>query len=69
LQEEKEMTMCEANAYLIEGEQENLVLAAVDKVEPQDEGLRLVNIYGEQKFINARIHALSLVEHKILLRV
>ena len=63
------MTMCEANAYLIEGEQENLVLAAVDKVEPQDEGLRLVNIYGEQKFINARIHALSLVEHKILLRV
>ncbi|MBT8338555.1 MAG: CooT family nickel-binding protein [Desulfatitalea sp.] len=60
--------MCEANAYLVNGDREELVMASVDKVEHDDGGLRLVNIFGEQKFIEARIEALSLVEHKILLR-
>ncbi|MEJ2039744.1 MAG: CooT family nickel-binding protein [Desulfosarcinaceae bacterium] len=61
--------MCEANAYLVENDHEELIMASVDKVDPEEDGLRLVNIYGEQKFIKARIHALSLVDHKILLRV
>lgn len=60
--------MCEANAYLIEGDSEQLVMESVDKVEPQDNGLRLVNIFGEQKFVHAAVHALSLVDHKILLK-
>lgn len=59
--------MCEANAYVIEGDQEQLIMEAVDKVEPEETGLRLVNIFGEQKFISARIESLSLVDHKILL--
>jgi predicted RNA-binding protein len=61
--------MCEANAYLVDGETEELVMEMVDKVEPEEQGLRLVNIFGEQKFISASIQALSLVDHKILLRV
>ena len=60
--------MCEANAYLVEGGKEQLIMESVDKVEPEDTGLRLVNIFGEQKFVQARIDALSLVDHKILLR-
>ncbi|MFZ1983156.1 MAG: CooT family nickel-binding protein [Desulfatitalea sp.] len=61
--------MCEANAYLVEeGKQEQLIMESVDRVEPDAEGLCLVNIFGEQKFIKARIHALSLVDHKILLK-
>jgi predicted RNA-binding protein len=61
--------MCEANAYLREGESEQLIMESVDKVEPEEEGLRLVNIFGEQKFIKARIEALSLVDHRIVLRL
>ena len=60
--------MCEANAYLVEGGQEQLIMESVDKVEPEEGGLRLVNIFGEQKFIQARISALSLVDHKVLLQ-
>ena len=60
--------MCEANAYLVEDGAERLIMESVDKVEPESGGLRLVNIFGEQKFIQARIDALSLVDHKILLR-
>ncbi len=61
--------MCEANAYLVDEDSEELFMEMVDKVEPQERGLRLVDIYGEQKFIDASIQALSLVDHKILLRV
>jgi predicted RNA-binding protein len=37
-------------------------------VEPEEDGLRLVNIFGEQKFVQAAVYALSLVDHKILLK-
>ncbi len=61
--------MCEANAFLLEeGKPEQLIMESVDRVEPDEAGLRLVNIFGEQKFVKAHIHALSLVDHKILLR-
>ena len=61
--------MCEANAYLIEGDETKLIMEAVDTVEPEEEGIKLVSIFGDQKFLKARIHALSLVEHKIYLKV
>lgn len=60
--------MCEANAYLVNGDDNQLVMEAVDVVEPGEDGLRLVNIFGEQKFLDATIHSLSLVDHKIYLK-
>jgi predicted RNA-binding protein len=60
--------MCEANAYIIRNGQEVLVMEAVDKIEPEDDGLRLVNVFGDQKFLHARIDALSLVNHKVFLK-
>jgi predicted RNA-binding protein len=43
-------------------------MEAVDTIEPQEEGLQLVSIFGEQKFLKARIHSLSLVDNKVYLR-
>ena len=60
--------MCEANAYIIRDGEEELVMEAVDKIEPEDDGLRLVNVFGDQKFLHARIDDLSLVNHKIFLK-
>ncbi len=60
--------MCEADAYIVHGDAEQLFMKSVDKIEPEDGGLRLVNIYGEQKFVQASIHTLALVEHRILLK-
>jgi len=60
--------MCEANAYLIEEDQDHLIMEAVDTVEPEDDGLKLTNIFGEQKFIKAHIYSLSLVDHKVYLK-
>jgi predicted RNA-binding protein len=60
--------MCEADAYLIAGDEKELVMKAVDIIEPEEDGLRLISIFGDQKFLNASIHALSLVDHKIFLK-
>ncbi|MBL7178629.1 MAG: CooT family nickel-binding protein [Pseudomonadota bacterium] len=60
--------MCEANAYLIKGDDKILVMEAVDTVEPEEDGIRLISIFGDQKFLKARIHALALVDHNIFLK-
>jgi predicted RNA-binding protein len=60
--------MCEANAYLIEDDEPKLIMEAVDTVEPEEDGIKLVSIFGDQKFIKARIHSLSLVDHKVFLK-
>ena len=61
--------MCEASAYLLEKGESRLIMESVDTVRPEadGDGIRLVNIFGEQKFLKARIHSLSLVDHKIFL--
>ena len=59
--------MCEATAYIMKNGQEELLLADVDIVEPEGDGLRLVNILGEQRVVKAVIHSLNLVNHRVIL--
>jgi predicted RNA-binding protein len=59
--------MCEANAYMVAGEDQELVMEAVDTITPDPGGIRLTSIFGDQKILKARIHSLSLVDHKIFL--
>jgi predicted RNA-binding protein len=60
--------MCEANAYLLENKTETLLMESVDRVEPEDGGILIVSIFGEQKFIKGHIHSLSLVDHKVYIQ-
>jgi predicted RNA-binding protein len=60
--------MCEANAYLLKNDNEELIMEAVDKIEPDENGVRLISIFGEQKFIDGQIHAMSLVDHKVFIK-
>lgn len=60
--------MCEADAYLLADGDETLIMESVDDVSPEGDGLKLVNIFGEQKFLRATIHSLSLVDHKVFLQ-
>jgi predicted RNA-binding protein len=60
--------MCEANAYLLKEGKEELILEAVDILEQAEEGkIRLANIFGEQKVLDAKLKRMSLVNHKIVL--
>ncbi|MFZ5570965.1 MAG: CooT family nickel-binding protein [Thermodesulfobacteriota bacterium] len=60
--------MCEANAYLMNEKGNQLIMESVDTVSPEGDGVRLVSIFGEQKFIKARIHSLALVDHNVYLQ-
>ena len=46
----KERNMCEASAYLLGDSEPTLVMEAVDTIDPEKKGIRLINIFGEQKF-------------------
>jgi predicted RNA-binding protein len=59
--------MCEANAYLTDGENDVLFMESVDTIEPYENGLKLVDIFGKQKFIQAKIKNMALLNHRILL--
>ena len=59
--------MCEANAYISKGDEEELILKSVDLVKPQDDGdILLVDIFGTQKIIRGKLKQMNLVDHKIL---
>ena len=60
--------MCEANAYLLKGNEHTLIMEAVDTIEPQEDGIRLISIFGEHKFLKAQIHSLSLVDNEVYLK-
>lgn len=59
--------MCEANAYLKDGEKEELFMVSVDTIEPYEDGLKLTDIFGKQMFIKARIKDMTLLNHRIVL--
>ena len=60
--------MCEQNVYLMNGDDEKLIMEAADTVKPEGDGLLLTNIFGEQKVVKARIYALYLNDSKVILK-
>ena len=59
--------MCEANAYMIQNDQETLLMESVDLVEPEPDGtFRLVGIFGDQITVKAKLKRMNLVDHRIV---
>ena len=59
--------MCEANAYMLQDDKENLILESVDLVRPRDDGgFLLVDIFGTQKIVQGRLKQMNLVDHRII---
>jgi predicted RNA-binding protein len=59
--------MCEADAFLLGAGGEERLLENVDEVEVRGEEIRLVNIFGEQKILRAKLRSYHSGERKILL--
>jgi len=59
--------MCEANAYILRDGKEEKLLENVDELRVEGEEVKMINIFGEQKTVRARIRAYSNAERKILL--
>ena len=59
--------MCESNAYILKDGVEEPIFENVDYLEEIDGTVKMVNLFGEEHIIKARIKTLSLVDHKIIL--
>lgn len=60
--------MCEAAVFLDkEGELEK-VMDDVVEVKPEEDKLLLVDVFGEQRLVSARISRVELMDHRIILR-
>jgi predicted RNA-binding protein len=58
--------MCEANAYWMKDDQEELIMESVDQITPEGENnWELIGIFGDRKHIKGRISGMRLVEHKV----
>lgn len=60
--------MCEAHAYLLRNNTEDKILESVDLVEFEGDEVKLVNIFGEQKILKARLSRYDGRQGKIVFR-
>jgi len=58
--------MCEAHAFILKDGEEEKILENVDLVEVGEGTVRLVNIFGEQKILKARLRLYKNREQKLL---
>jgi len=59
--------MCQSNAYLVQGDREELLAEDAVLIKPEGEKTLLTGIFGERKLIDAKIKAIDLLHHKIIL--
>ncbi|RLA96101.1 MAG: RNA-binding protein [Deltaproteobacteria bacterium] len=60
--------MCQSTAYLIKDGKEEEFLTDIASIVPEEGRIRLVNLFGEEKVVEAEIEEINLLEHRILLR-
>lgn len=59
--------MCEAHAFILNEGKEEKLLENVDELQVDGDSIRLVNIFGEQKIVKAKVKSYHNQESKILL--
>ena len=59
--------MCESSAYLIQDGKEELILENVEELYTEGNTVKIVNLFGDQKSVDAEIKHISFVDNKIIL--
>ena len=59
--------MCEAHAFILNEGKEEKLMENVDELEVEGDTIRMVNIFGEQKIVKAKVRSYHNRESKILL--
>ncbi|MGD8387361.1 MAG: CooT family nickel-binding protein [Desulfobacteraceae bacterium] len=59
--------MCESSVFVLKNGIEERIMESVDLLENEGDEIRLVDIFGEEKRIKARIKRFALVNHRIVL--
>jgi len=59
--------MCEAHAFILNQDKEEMFLENVDQVDIEGDEVRMINIFGEQKTIKAKIKSYNGTKNRIVL--
>jgi len=59
--------MCEAHAFILKEDGEEMLLENVDLLEVEGDEIRMINIFGEQKILKARIKSYDASKSRIML--
>jgi len=59
--------MCEASAYVIQDGKEELILENVDELHKEGDTIKMTNLFGDQKVLEAQVKMISFVDNKIIL--
>jgi predicted RNA-binding protein len=59
--------MCQATVYLIEGDQEELVMREVTRLVPVEGGVRLETFFEEPRFVAGRVDQIDFLRHTVRL--
>jgi predicted RNA-binding protein len=61
--------MCQSNAYFSSNNNEELILEDVAKIELLDDNkIRLVSLFGEEKEVEGSLEEVNLLSHKIFIK-
>lgn len=59
--------MCEANAFLVNGGEEILLMETVTTIRPEGEEVVLTDLFGAQKRIHGRIREVNLTTDRVII--
>ncbi len=59
--------MCEARVYLEKKGNLEEIMSNVVTIKPEQGKLVLKDLFGEQKFVNAEVKEIKLLDHKVIL--
>ena len=60
--------MCEAVVFINRGGDLEKVMDDVVELKPEGEKLLLIDVFGEQKLVSARISEVELMDHRVILK-
>ncbi|RJQ31342.1 MAG: CooT family nickel-binding protein [Actinobacteria bacterium] len=59
--------MCEAHVFLVSDNKEDEIMENCVLIKPDGNKLLLVDLFGAQKFVEAKIKEVQLLDHKVVL--
>jgi len=59
--------MCDTTAYVISAEGQETIMENVQIIRPEDEGVYLKNLFGEEAVFEGRIKEISLASGRVIL--
>jgi predicted RNA-binding protein len=60
--------MCESNAYVVRGGEEEKILDDVTFLQPDGDQIVLRNLFGDEVKVKGKIEEIRFMDHKILLK-